>query len=277
MPRLVFIHRIDENIGDLLSGPYRYWYWGEHDVIDILDIDRIATIEAGAHIVIGGGGLLMPYFDDFLTRVLARFPSRVVWWGVGDRWIQNVEAGYLSPEEAQHPMDRYCFPTGHLVGVRMMGTSYPYLPCCSCKHIAEFRRSHSGRNGSGVAVFEHEAVKIDVDPSIPKLVNTKCTVDEAIAFIDSCRCLITNSYHGLYWGRLLDKAVVCVPFSCSSYHHDWGLYYASPAMLRGGFEKVVERAMRLSGESAQPFGAFLESCLNLNDAFYRTAREYLDS
>ena len=207
---LYFIHRIDRNVGDTLAGPYRYWQWEPHAVIDICDLEKIDRIEPGARIILGGGGLLMPAFSSYLTRILSRDPSKVVWWGIGERRIQNFTPGYLPRNEAGVGIAIGEFPTGHLVGLRSLEDAYEHVPCPSCKFIPMHQHNIPHSASIDVGIFEHRAVRIGRHLKCLRMVNTCCSPKQAIDFIASCKVLVTNSYHGLYWGCLLNKTVICV-------------------------------------------------------------------
>lgn len=239
MSRLWFVHRLDANVGDLLAGPWRYWDWGPHDVVDICDAAAIAAIGPDDGVVIGGGGLFMPWFDEHRARLLDRRPAAVAWWGVGERRVQDVAGGYL-PEEAAGPgLAAADFSPAHLAGTRSPVAGLPHVPCASCKFVEAFVAERGWSEGSGVGIFEHVAVPVARRLDHPRLVNTRCSPLEALAFIARHRVLVTNSYHGMYWGSLLGRRVVCVPFSSGHYRFPWPVTYASP----GGLEPLVAAAL----------------------------------
>lgn len=274
MSRLVFVHRIDSNVGDRLSGPYLHWDWEPHEVLDICDLRGIDALEPGARVIIGGGGLLLPYFMPFLERLQRRQPSKVVWWGVGERMVQDLERGYLPESRCGGGITPGTFPDGHLVGVRVVGSPYRHVPCCSCRFIERFLASCPDPPTNDVVMFEHEAVALPAGAGFPKMVNTECTPPEAIRFIASGRVVVTNSYHGMYWARLLGRPVVCVPFSSAHYRNDWGVLYSDPSSSAGTVATAL-RTLRVQGGAAG--SPLLESALRLNESFRRDVLRFLGS
>lgn len=57
--------------------------------------------------------------------------------------------------------------------------------------------------------------------------NIEADFGAAIRFIASGRVVLSNSYHGVYWGLLLGKKVLCVPFSNKFYNYRINPGYAS--------------------------------------------------
>ncbi len=270
MGRLVFVHRIDSNVGDRLSGPYLHWEWEQHDVVDICDAERVDAIEPGARIVIGGGGLLLPYFLPFLKRLLHRAPSRVVWWGIGERMVQDLDTGYLPEADCGEGISAGTFPDGHLVGVRIRPCPYRHVPCCSCKFVAATRRGAAAQHD--VVVFEHEAIPIPLNDGSPRMVNTRCAPAEAVHFIESGRIVVTNSYHGMYWARLLGKPVVCIPFSSGHYRNDWGVLYTDHARLG----MTIRTALRTAPDACPGHHLpLLENAIELNESFRQEVLRFL--
>jgi len=260
MSRLWFVHRLDANVGDILAGPDRYWSWGPHEVIDICDAEAVGRIGADDRVVIGGGGLLMPWFDEHRARLLARNPAKVAWWGVGERRIQDVAGGYLPAEAAGPGLCAADFPPSHLVGARSPGPGLLHVPCASCKFIESFVAERGWPEGEGVGIFEHSAVPLGRGLDHRRLVNTRCSPLEAVAFIANCRVLVTNSYHGMYWGCLLARHVICVPFSSGHYRHPWRVASCTPAEIGSQIEQAIE-----AGPAADQ--GLLAAAVAANEAF----------
>ncbi|QPN63165.1 hypothetical protein [Synechococcus sp. CBW1004] len=271
MSRLWFIHRIDRNIGDYLSGPYRYWEWGAHVIADICSEDAINRIERCDHVIVGGGGLMMPWFDLYRSRLLERKPSKVIWWGVGERRHENRIKGYLPLEEAGPPLGRDDFSPSHLVGIRTFTDSLQFVPCASCKLIESFVASHGWRRGHGISIFEHNDVRLGPGLPYKRLINRKCKPSAAIEFIAKTDILVTNSYHGMYWGSLLGKRVICVPFSSAHYHYPWPVAYTSPSNLKATIEKT-----RLT-EMPSKTSRYLQLAVAANEAFRRRVMAFLSA
>lgn len=269
MKELYFIHRIDINVGDILSGPYRYWDWGVHEVIDICDTDRTSAIPEGSHVIIGGGGLLSDYFSGYIRTVMERKPSRVVWWGVGERRIQDTASAYLPPELAGPGIRSDEFPPDHLVGVRSMSPWHYHVPCSSCKYVSDYLSRHSVVTRQDVGIFEHGDIPMDPGLPFPRISNRACSPEEAMDFIASTSILVTNSYHGMYWGAMLGKKVICVPFSSGLYKHPWDVTHCTREQL----PDVIEAARREASPD-RGYGA-LQLALANNEMFRKKVLEYL--
>jgi hypothetical protein len=283
MSRLYFVHRIDDNVGDILAGPYRYWTWEPHTIVDICDAAAVEAIEPGARVVLGGGGLLMPWFDEHRARLFDRRPAKVAWWGVGERRIQDVTTGYLPADAIGDGVAAEEFAPTHLVGLRSLAPGLPHVPCPSCMFIQAFVAAQGCPAGEGVAIFEHVAVPLCRQLPHRRLINAGCRPDEAVAFIADCRVLVTNSYHGMYWGCLLGKHVICVPFSSGLYRHPWAVTYARPEEVAARIDAHIEARIAAPVADATMTAATptaldaLATAVAANEAYRRRVLDYLGS
>jgi exopolysaccharide biosynthesis predicted pyruvyltransferase EpsI len=60
--------------------------------------------------------------------------------------------------------------------------------------------------------FEHkkQLIKDFGDDAIPRFVNSGNNIEHTIELLGSTEIILTNSYHGAYWGTLLRKKVIVV-------------------------------------------------------------------
>lgn len=268
---LYFVHRIDDNIGDLLSAPYRYYEFAKHHIIDICHLDQINKIPQGANIIVGGGGLMMPYFEPYRKALLARCPAKLVWWGVGERHIQDLANGYLSEQDAEYSIQSGWFSSNDLLGFRQSSTYYPFLPCVSCKAIEAYRLSHDLNTPQHDVVFyEHRDVPLPLMGNYPRRNNLGNNASAVFGFLDSAKLVVTNSYHGMYWSLLLGKQVIVIPFSSGMYHHPWPVHYATAETL----QEVIDKVRNLPFQSPN---SILKDCIARNNDFYKQVLLYFAS
>jgi hypothetical protein len=110
-----------------------------------------------------------------------------------------------------------------LVGVRDYsedGTRFTWTPCASCMHPA-LTKKYSIKND--IIFFEHKKQLIKPtefgNEAIPRFINSGNNVDQTIELLGSANTILTNSYHGVYWGTLLGKRVIIVGGAWSSKFH----------------------------------------------------------
>jgi len=109
-----------------------------------------------------------------------------------------------------------------LVGIRddVPTNDYQWTPCASCMHPA-LQKKYQIKNK--VIFFEHKkqlikGTEFGTDP-IPRFVNSGGNIEQTIELLGSAETIITNSYHGAYWGILLGKRVFVVsPWSSKFYN-----------------------------------------------------------
>jgi len=234
--RYVFFHSITGNIGDLKSCPYEYFdfFRGEacaevnnghfRKYIYACGTERVLKMLEGKTAIFGGGGLIEFERHDNHTRtleILAAFASRggrVVIWGAGHNRIFGFEK-WLQ-EKGQNCCPPY-FSKFTLVGTRDYPPEFEWIPCVSCMDPA-FDDKFEEKYDYVAFLHGQESDKLRYAfENIPSLGNIDSEYQgnpeqgfrKSIEFIGSGRTLLTNSYHGLYWGTLLGKKVIAMPNS----------------------------------------------------------------
>ncbi len=224
-----------DNIGDLVACPADYF----PQFSGVLRLD-IRDYEGG-EVVFGGGGLCHPGVDRLMALAP---PARAIVWGAGTNYHNVVRPLY--PE---------CFKQFALVGLRDRDNPWVYVPCPSCLHPVFDERFPEPVHAC-VAYVHHEHA-LDL-PAMPVRVNrgTKEDFPDVIRFLASGRMIVTNTYHGAYWGQLLRRRTVIVnPFSNRFY---W-MRHQPPIANEGTWQ--------VQGAQARVVDGFLESCRAINRAF----------
>ncbi len=203
----IFWCHIDDpcNLGDQLACPIDYaGLPGER-----IDLTRpVDPLEASA-IIFGGGGL---FHGNRLTEKIGRIAAEgrkrnpkmaLIAWGLG--------ANQHGRRAAKYPGFLNTFD---LIGIRDQGNPWDYVPCASCLHPVF---DHPPGNPiHDFVVYEHFQVPITGLPPAPLRTNNadRREFSDVITFLAAGDCVITNSYHGAYWGLLLGRKVMIFrPFS----------------------------------------------------------------
>lgn len=237
-PVLALHIRASGNIGDLMSGPLDYFETG-YEVVK-MDVAAFLRKPPGfrPRLVVAGGGAWKRNL-----AIVGKHPAFAgvpkVAWGVG------VTSRKLGPM----PRNAHTKRSGPwtLYGHRDVGLEGRYVPCASCMHPA-FDRSYA---------TEHEAVYYGHGALMPlnfargigpHMTNLTGSMEEAVAFLGCGEVVVTSSYHGAYWARLLGRHVAMIPRGSKFWHlppapaHPW-----EPRPLaehrrlnRDFFEDVVE-------------------------------------
>lgn len=110
-----------------------------------------------------------------------------------------------------------------LVGIRDYsedGGRFNWVPCASCMHPS-LEKKYPIKND--VIFFEHKKQLIKPtefgNEAVPRFINSGSNVDQTIELLGSANTILTNSYHGAYWGILLGKRVIIVGGAWSSKFH----------------------------------------------------------
>jgi len=246
--KFLVAHRIDaNNVGDMASQPLQYFLSpDDYDTIDVTDRHN-SNWSARLPLILGGGGLFGNDFIGDVCESILTLPDRQRLHDLGASTWQTINPT-LKPlarrfnDQLQllisqtleriptHSSPRYIWGAGHnsenlngdkikysryLSEYRMVGlrdwhgedSRYRWVPCASCLHPA-FDRKYTVRNE--VIWFEHKKrmFKDFGDDSIPRFVNSGNNIEQTIELLASARVILTNSYHGAYWGTLLGRKVI---------------------------------------------------------------------
>jgi len=141
-------------------------------------------------------------------------PEYKVIWGAGHN-NSDAKALKIKPQNLEYPDYLIDYD---LVGVRDHNTGYQWAPCASCMHPA-LRKTYTVRND--VIWFEHkkQLIKTFGAESVPRFINSGSNIEQTIELLGSANTIITNSYHGAYWGTLLNKKVIVVDAWSSKFNY----------------------------------------------------------
>ena len=112
-----------------------------------------------------------------------------------------------------------------------------------------------------VGVYNHKRVtlmKSDNPNGFPVADNSGDNLEEKLKFLSSCEYIITNTYHGVYWGTLLQRKVICIPYKSGLFSFKYPPHYS----FDGKFDESVF-------EKAKIYTGVLEESRKLNLDFYK--------
>lgn len=239
---LLNYHRIDiRNAGDFWSAPVRYFrfstptesvgIWNEHGQGYPLE----------GNVIIGGGGLLGNLrFENQLCHICRKRKGKLVSWGVGHNkhdvappkkrcliqykgWKKSarIVKGHLvslglirGPHllKVEFDTQQDLMKMFDLHGLRDYGCGYNWVPCASCMHpLLDVYRTRPIEHD--VVVFYHSGyMRLQID-NLPSQGSLDTSLQRILEFLSSGETIVTSTYHGAYWGILLGRKVVVVPWS----------------------------------------------------------------
>lgn len=287
------------NVGDLASNPLQYFLQpDQYKVVDIINLGK-TTIDDQQPIIVGGGGLIanefmLPYMQKLglqndILQLRRLFEER---WELGSSVNRSLHEEFMVEYRqlikkyldkidrttgkkimwgAGHNADAHRDKKGNmfidypdwlveydLVGLRDNNSAYDWAPCASCMHPA-LRKNYQIKND--IIWFEHkkQLLKDFGNEPIPRFVNSGSNIDQTIELIGSANIILTNSYHGAYWGVLMKKRVIVVgPWSSKFY-----TMRHSPYILEKGedWREAVERVERHPNS--------LHECIDATEKFWK--------
>lgn len=182
------------NIGDLLCSPRHYFSFQQPK----------------KNLIIIGGGVFVENGYRFL-RKMGYSPNQCVLWGTGlsikpgEKLTKVADLEYL--DWGLRDIDRVCSPDR-------------FLPCVSCMHPM----LDSGKQAPKTLLFlnadpkvtsvhEHSKIEALAESRNWSYVLNNCSEDTIRASLAQCDHVITNSFHGGYWGLLSGKHVTLLGYS----------------------------------------------------------------
>jgi len=254
--KFVVAHRVDpNNVGDMASNPLQYFLKrDEYEVLDVLNVGR-AAYDTSLPMIVGGGGLIgNEFMGDFFEQIfdspdhnqLQRMYTES--WDLANpkykelhqsfhekykslisEYINQIEpvsaprflwgAAHNGSVEIDFEKIRWprMYANFRLLGIRDfdVNSKFTWTPCASCMHEA-FDKKYAIKND--VIFFEHKKQLIKDfgrDP-VPRFINSGNNFEQTIELLGSANIILTNSYHGVYWGTLLRKKVILVGGAWSS-------------------------------------------------------------
>lgn len=193
--RILALHvRDTANAGDRASCPLDYFEFEGHEVVKA-DLRHPPDIRPDV-VVYGGGSIIAS--ADFHA-----WPGALtVAWGVGHHererpWEQAVRSAH---KKASALCDLY-FPRDDA------GPQFERVPCASCLHSV-FDEDHLPPPSHEVVRYSAaRRVEVSEPAGAPHMSNEDGRMEDSVRFLASGQTVVTSSYHGAYWARLLGRDV----------------------------------------------------------------------
>lgn len=239
------------NIGDRYVTPVRYFDFLRKALIVNIWGNVLPPQLHENYVIVGGGGFLgNPDFNPNMELLARLKPKKLICWAVGHNLHGSKEI--VMPDYLRHY---------DLVGVRDYGYGYEWVPCPSCLNPL-FDRQYEIKNR--IVIYRHSNVDISVE-GFPLLKNNEQSLKKVLAFLGSAEIILTNTYHGAYWGILLNRKVIIVsPFS-SRFH---GFKYKVPIADTEDWQSKLKET--------QNYPQALSECRNANIRFAEKVKELLN-
>lgn len=211
MANLNFIFRADNtNVGDWWCPPFRYFPFRPANIFDILNED--IKLDKNDIIILGGGGLGSEFLRPHLNRLSSFQIEKSILWGAGVDFI-NDRSNLLNKDKKYEKYGDY-FDFINEKGIRVYKENeknYKYVPCASCMNNLFFKyRDKKPKKFLGF--YDHKRVPLLVENSEnDKMNNDGNNLEDKLKFLSNYEYIVTNTYHGMYWGTLLERKVIVIP------------------------------------------------------------------
>lgn len=293
------------NVGDLAAEPLQYFLKrDQYKIVDISHLYS-KEIEWDKPIIVGGGGLIANQFFGEIIRDLIYSPDKNAMLEIANQYWQYCAAANKKIRdefftkidalvaEYVHKIDneksaRIIWGAGHnsdyqkklkghldyppylrlydLVGIRDYDQPYKWVPCASCMHPA-FEKNYPIKNR--VIWFEHKKQLLKSTDfgsyPIPRIINTGDNVGQTIEILGSAETIITNSYHGAYWGTLLKRKVIVVEPWSSKFN---ALKHKPYFLPKGEFWEDIVRHVPIYDNA-------LKECKAATEQYWSSVKGYL--
>jgi hypothetical protein len=240
----------ENNVGDMYCHPSHYFDLGN---VTTDCISKCTKYDLNNKtIIVGGGGLIRKYFNKYTAHIHKQDYKNLIVWGIGHNfsWKEN----FWWPD---------WLTKSTLYGVRdyFSNRQHDYLPCVSCMDPAFDKTYQVTKN---TAFFLHRTESANNYPESESVMhNTNTNLSEVIQFLGSANTVVTDSYHGAYWGLLLGKDVRVVSWTTKFENFKY-----QPTLITS-IEDWKNHKPVLYPEG------YLEECRTLNNKFYNRVKSLL--
>ena len=188
------------NVGDRFCGPIQFFDF-PFEIDEDIPSNMLDVIDKYDYIIFGGGGHIHIPSPDYNNgrfghlEAMLPYASKIINWGIG----HNV--GHSEVIEYPDYMNKFA-----LNGFRdIQRQGIDWVACQSCMDSAfdktyEIKDTFRTFNKPGKPVEEGIYHSMEDGRDL--------TLAETVAFLGGAGTVITNSYHGAYWGLLLGRKVV---------------------------------------------------------------------
>lgn len=199
---LIFSHFLNvDNAGDLYSCPFDY-FQSEFKFANKVNFLNLKHYHINQNLILGGGGMLHNGFIKEIEEINIKRGGKLIFWGAGIN---------------EHDINKQYFPTYlnkfDMVGLRDHKNPWDYVPCASCMNAGFDKKTPPITD---FVVYEHYDINIPIQTIYKRnnRLNKAENLDSIISFLCQGTAIITNSFHGAYWGMLLGrKVIIYEPFS----------------------------------------------------------------
>jgi hypothetical protein len=271
------------NPGDWWSSPRHYFdEFTDSEWIDILDLDSV-NLSDYEQIIVGGGGLLgntnfQPYID-----ILSEYAEQVYFWGVGINSTLKTPK-LLKPKQILRAKNNNTVNYNlkkfkhSQITVRDYGNYpgivYDYLPCISCMHpifdtVIEEKRDFLLLGHNKITTLDNK--NSSWFSGKKKITGVLADIEFVINEIKKSKIIITQSYHGAYWGLLCGKQVVILtPWNNKFFYYKPDVPMISIDTINYLLlpEKQQQKNLVFDFDKIQTYPGYLEECRQLNREFY---------
>lgn len=183
------------NLAEQVCRPTEYFDFGP---VTVLPQDCSLEDFQKGPVIFGASGLLYPEIAPILQAAVNQKQHPMIAWGIG----HNTHGG----TKVEYPEWLSMFD---LVGLRDYITPYLYVPCPSCLHkafdVAYPPPCHK------LVVYDQFDYPVGAEYKGAARENNNhpaSEMDRIVAFLASGETIVTSSYHGAYWGMLLNRQVI---------------------------------------------------------------------
>lgn len=186
------------NTGDKESSPIQYYseYFQQFQTLEI-DLSEIskADIQKEDFVIVGGGGILNSgkKWNNLINTAFQK-SKKVIIWGCG-----------FNSSKIKIDFKPIPFEKALLLGIRdYKHPHFRFVPCVSCKS-RYFDIEYSIKRKIGI--IKHHSRPLNIDESLKGIdsITNQYSFEQIARFIGESECILSNSYHALYWASLLKK------------------------------------------------------------------------
>lgn len=302
--KIIFVSVMDNNVGDIYSSPVKFFDFPVEIIeVAIGNRKKLSKYMSQSNnlYIIGGGGIINTNrkWNNTIHNISTSHPT--IFWGGGINtsdiplvprkrnkpYLSKLYVNFDKLDITRNKEGKYrwnipeYFSHFEFYGIRDYLETNNYLPCVSCMipELIPIKKTNK------YIIYQHYKYPITLSEKDSKRniniisniihinnTDTQVNIEKAqyenlkhiINIINSTHVIITNSYHGIYWGMLLNCKVIYVDNhkSLKFKFMKYDVTYYS-----GNLKKDIKRTQR--------YPDALQECIDLNTQFYNKVIQFI--
>lgn len=269
------------NCGEYWSSPKHYYQdFNKYSLNSIENLDH--NIEINSHAIFSGAAINNRSSLKKINLLKENSGIRLIAWGAGFNQFDLSNTGNLIHNiDEVKLVKKNTIKYFDLLGIRdfNLGFDYHWIPCASCLHPYFVKYRKTAPLKKVCVYYDHKKLFKVLDVlRYDYFSNDGVDLESKLEFLSNYEYIVTNSYHGAYWGLLLNRKVICLPVKSSLLN-----FHSPPFFLSNKEFKLInvngkKEKLKFSNgtfDKCKNYPDFYDKCIEINYDFKKRVKEII--